>query len=57
MHFLATFSPLALSAITAYAQTIYLAGDSTMAANGGGPGTGTDGKRFYYKIIIIQGQI
>ncbi len=27
----------------AVAKTIYLAGDSTMAKNGGGSGTGTDG--------------
>ena len=27
-----------------YAQTVYLAGDSTMAKNGAGSGTGTDGK-------------
>lgn len=26
------------------AQTVYLAGDSTMAKNGAGSGTGTDGK-------------
>ena len=31
-----------------HAQTVYLAGDSTMAKNGGGAGTGTDGQyRFF----------
>ena len=27
-----------------HAQTVYLAGDSTMAKNGSGAGTGTDGQ-------------
>ena len=30
--------------VLAHAQTVYLAGDSTMAKNGAGSGTGTDGK-------------
>ncbi|KAK0465577.1 rhamnogalacturonan acetylesterase [Desarmillaria tabescens] len=37
---------------SALAQTIYLAGDSTMAKNGGGSGTGTDGWGQYLSQFV-----
>lgn len=37
------FLRLAAMSQAASAATVYLAGDSTMAKNGGGSGTGTDG--------------
>lgn len=42
------FLRLAAMSQAASAATVYLAGDSTMAKNGGGSGTGTDG------IVLIE---
>jgi hypothetical protein len=38
-----TVLPALVLAASAKAATVYLAGDSTMARNGGGSGTGSDG--------------
>lgn len=43
MMLLSILLPLLTAIPSTYAQTVYLAGDSTMALNGAGSGTGTNG--------------